>query len=504
MEKIKVSARSDSPHQVKADLLAIPVFQSKTPIKDLAVILGENLAKKIAKWVEWEKFTGEKGSQIGLFTKELFSAQSLLLFGLGERSKWELENLRRACAQITKSCLKKDIGSLAMVLPRLDASAYRYGASPAEMAQVMTEGALLGTYRFDKYQIRKEAKPSLDSIVLLTPEKELLKPFSAGIERGIIFAHATALARDLVNEPPSTLTPRKLSAHARETLKGTGIQVRILTRREIAALKMNAYLAVSLGSKQEPVMIRMDYNPGKKTKEHTVIVGKGITFDSGGLSLKNAKSMETMKDDMAGAAAVLGTMVGLSRIKPPIRVTGLILATENMPGGGAIKPGDVVKAFNGKTIEILNTDAEGRLTLADGLAYAETLQPKQIVDLATLTGACLVALGSSMSAIMGNSPALIQNLRESGERCGEPLWELPLFEDYRELIKSDIAHIKNTGGSYGGTITAGLFLSEFVQHTDWAHLDIAGPAWSEKDSFYYSKGGTGVGVRTLLDYLCSR
>ena len=504
MKTPKILVHLGNLKDLKVDILAIPVFQDKNLLQGPAEDLDKTLKGRLKQLIQTERFEGEPNTFTALFTKGDIAANQIVLFGLGEQKKWKIETLRKACGQMAKQSLQAKAESLGWLLPLPEASQYRYSASPEELAQIIVEGALLGSYRFLKYRSEKKKNEQFKSLALFCKDKAMEKSVTLGAKKGEIFATATAFARDLVNEPPSALTPIQLGKAAKEILNQTNVKVTTIGKTEIQKLGMNAYLAVSQGSHNPPVFLKMSYTPTKAAKSHIVLIGKGVTFDSGGLSLKSAKNMETMKDDMAGAAAVIGAMYGISRLKPNVKVTGMVLATENMLDAHSVKPGDVVKAFNGKTIEILNTDAEGRLTLADALAYAcKTLKPTQIIDIATLTGACLVALGDSISALFGNSSAMVEKILEAGKQSGENFWHLPLHEDYRELLKSEVADLKNIGGSYGGALTAALFLNEFVNGCHWAHLDIAGPAWSDKEIAYFSKGGTGVGVRTLLTYLCS-
>ncbi|MGH7899704.1 MAG: leucyl aminopeptidase, partial [Candidatus Binatia bacterium] len=314
---------------------------------------------------------------------------------------------------------------------------------------------------------------------------------------------SVAAARDLVNEPPSVMTASALARRAVELCRGSAVRVEVMGPAKIRALRLNGLLAVNRGSEEEPRFIRMRYRPRGRAKLKVALVGKGITFDSGGLSLKPAGSMETMKQDMAGAAAVCATMSAIGRLKPAVEVTGYVPSTDNLPSGSAQKPGDVIRYRNGKTVEVLNTDAEGRLILADALALASEERHDVIIDLATLTGACRIALGTQVAGIMGNQEKLIDRLIAHGRDAGEMIWALPLVKEYRDELKSSIADMKNVGGGFAGAITAGLFLQEFVDGASWAHLDIAGPAFADKDLPYCPRGGTGFAVRTLIRYLTS-
>ncbi|HVO33226.1 MAG TPA: leucyl aminopeptidase, partial [Elusimicrobiota bacterium] len=325
---------------------------------------------------------------------------------------------------------------------------------------------------------------------------------AAVIEQARIYSEATALARDLINEPPSRMNPERLADEALKFNK-LPLSVQVYEKKDLEKLGMGGLLGVGAGGAVAPRLVEVIYKPEKKPKKVVALVGKGITFDSGGLSLKPAQSMETMKDDMSGAAAVLGVMTALPALHLPVEVRGYLAIAENMPGGRAQKPGDVLKAFNGKTIEVLNTDAEGRLVLADALAFAHSKRPDVIIDIATLTGACVVALGHLVSAVMGNDRKTIQAILAAGSESGEKFWELPLVKEYKDDIKSKIADVKNIGGRRGeaGTIIGGLFLQEFAGDGPWVHIDIAGASWADSDQAYCPTGGTGHPVRTLLQYL---
>jgi len=309
------------------------------------------------------------------------------------------------------------------------------------------------------------------------------------------------LARDLINEPPSVTTATFLGAQAQRHCRGRGLAVEVWGKKKIESMRLAGLLAVNRGSLEEPRFIVIHYKPARKAKKKVALIGKGITFDSGGLSLKPAKSMETMKLDMSGGAAVIGAMSRLPYLSLDVEVTGYIPTTDNLPGGNAQKPGDVIRYLNGKTIEVLNTDAEGRLILADALALAARQRPDYMINLATLTGACVVALGTQVGGIFSNHQPLADQLIRCARETGEKLWQLPLVKEYREQLKSSVADMRNIGGSHGGAITAALILQEFVAEIPWAHLDIAGPAFTEADSAICPKGGTGFGVRTLLKFL---
>jgi leucyl aminopeptidase len=329
---------------------------------------------------------------------------------------------------------------------------------------------------------------------------------AGGVERGRIIGEAVNLARDLINEPSSTLTPTELAERARETATRFGLDIDVLDETRMKEMGMGALLGVARGSDEPARLITLRYTPegvGHAGSEVIAIVGKGITFDSGGISIKPAEGMEKMKYDMSGAASTLAAMSAIAQLKPGVEVLGVMPATENMPSGRAYKPGDVLRAMSGKTIEVINTDAEGRLILADAITYARKLGATRIIDLATLTGAVSIALGTVNVAVLGNDQDFIAEVREAAREVGERFWQLPMDDDYRDLIKSDIADIKNSGGRYAGTITAAYFLREFAEETPWVHLDIAGTAWENERKAHMAKGPTGVAIRTLINYVCN-
>jgi leucyl aminopeptidase len=375
--------------------------------------------------------------------------------------------------------------------------------SARDSAQAVAEGALLGTYRFDKYLKEKNGKV-VQALTVLEPDRRSAAAARDGVRIGRITAEATCLARDLVNEPANVVTPTFLARRAAEIAKAGGLTLRVLDRAECAKMGMGAYIGVAQGSEEPPKFIHLTYAP-KRPRRKLVVIGKGITFDSGGLDLKTADGMLRMKGDMSGAAAVLGIFEALPRLGLPVEVHGLIAATENMPSGTAQRPGDIVRAMNGLTVEIGNTDAEGRLTLADALAYAvKHIKPDEMIDMATLTGAVVIALGLGVSGLMANDDGLAGRLLSAADGAGERMWRLPLHDEYKEGLKSEVADLNNISSQRGaGAIVAGLFMREFTEGVPWAHLDIAGTAFTERDLPLGPKGGTGVGVRTVLAYLAN-
>ena len=444
---------------------------------------GENTSQDIVNTyaVEKDKFEGKFGQTYLLHTLGKCSADKILTIGFGKRSEFNPNKMREAVA--------KAIKKLQQIKAKQAAFDFNCDCDCAKQAVI---GAMIADYSYDKY--KSEKSHHLDEIIFSNFSKE-------GIEEGKIFAQAMNFTRDLANTPAQIATPEMLAQTAKDI---QGLEVKIYDKKEIEDMKMGAYLAVGQGSVNEPKFIHMKYIPSNP-KKRIAIIGKGICFDSGGLDLKPASSMLTMKDDMSGAACVLGVMKAVAQLKPDIEVNGIIAACENMPSGNSYKPGDILTAKNGKTIEVDNTDAEGRLTLADALCYACELNVDEVIDIATLTGACMVALGTYASGIMGNNGELVKNLIKTANNSGELYWELPMIEDYFDSLKSDIADMKNTGSRWGGASTAGLFLKEFVEDSvKWAHIDIAGTAFLEKPQKEFIAGATGAGVRTLLNYILSK
>jgi leucyl aminopeptidase len=420
-------------------------------------------------------------------------ARRLIVVGLGESKDGTLETVRRAAAAGVRRARDLAARSVAVELlgDRLPAR---------QRAQAVVEGALLATYTFDRYKKEKNGK-AVETLRLIAPDGRVAREVGEGARRGETFARATAFARDLVNMPANDVHPTHLAKVAAEIARESRLRLRVLERAECQKMGMGAFLGVAAGSAQPPKFIHLSYTPAR-ARRRVALIGKGITFDAGGLDLKTADGMLRMKDDMSGAAAVLAVMRALPTLGLSVEVHGLIAAAENMPSGTALRPGDVLRAMNGTTIEVGNTDAEGRLTLADALAYANArIKPDEVVDVATLTGACVIALGPLCAGLFANDQGLADRLLAAAEQAGERVWQLPLIDEYRDNLKSEVADLNNVGPRGGGAITAGLFLKEFAGSTPWAHLDIAGPAFSEKDLPLAPKGGTGATVRTLLTYL---
>lgn len=480
-------------HTFAADVLAIPMFEDEGGGPALAT-LNQKLEGLLERALAEEDVKGKRGQSLLIHTHGKLASNRLLVVGVGKRAEVTEEVLRRMGGQVSRTADKARGKALGVVLPevRVDAVAG---------LQAAAEGALLGLYRFNRYLTKDRQEQVTQGITLLAAAPSA--DAEAALQRAEKIAGGVALARDLVNEPPSTLNPSELASRAKAAATAAGLAVEVHGPDMLVKENMELMLAVSRASAEEPRLVRMEYVPAGRPVKKVVLVGKGLTFDSGGLDLKTAEGMLDMKVDMAGSAAVLGAMLGVAATRPNVHVVGYMGCVENMVGGRAFKPGDIIKSRAGITVEIGNTDAEGRLVLADVLSYAQDREkPDLVVDLATLTGACMVALGPYMAGLMSNQDELAQKLASAAEAVGEDYWRLPLSEPLKEMIKSPIADLKNVGQRYGGAITAGLFLRDFIKDgVGWAHLDIAGPATWDKDRDYVSKGGTGFGVRTLVRWL---
>ena len=466
----------------EAPVLGVPVFAGL----DVPAGAGAELDRE---WLRERRFEAGVGDTLALPADD---GTTVVAVGVGDRDKVGAETLRRAAAALVRAAWHDEAAATTLL------AAAPAGLEPEVGAQAVVEGAALAAYRFTRY--KGDPKPCLLTSFTVVGTGE---DADRGVARGQRISVAVAMARDLVNEPAGAMTPTRLAEVAAEAAAAGDLELTVWDEVAVENEGLGGLAGVAQGSDEPPRLIRLSYRPAG-ARGHVALVGKGITFDSGGLSIKTADGMETMKTDMSGAAAVLATMAALPDLAPGVAVTAIVPATENMPGGRAVKPGDVLEIRNGKTVEVLNTDAEGRLVLADGLSLAVEAEVDAIVDLATLTGACIVGLGTKVAGLMGNHDAWVEQVRDAADRAGEPVWPLPLPEDYRRHIDSDVADVKNVGSDrYGGALTAGLFLKEFVGDVPWAHLDIAGPARSREDETYFGKGGTGFGVRTLLELLRS-
>jgi leucyl aminopeptidase len=488
--------------EVEAGLLALPVFEEdlRGTFQGVLRELDERLGGHLASTAKEERFAGEAGELLQLSTLGRLGAARLALAGLGRRAELpEMarsghEALRMAAGKVARAAQQAGVTTLALALGD--------GLDGPAAARAAVEGAFLGAYRFDRYRSKEAAKPALRTVRLALAAGRPAPELEEAVRLGELVAEAVAWARDLVNEAPRDCTPERLARAAQEVARAGRLRCAVRGPKEIAALGMGMFQGVTRGSAEEPRLVKLTWMPKGAGADAPplVLVGKAITFDSGGLSLKPTDSMVTMNGDMAGSAAVLAAMRVVAELAPPFPVHALLGACENMPGGKAYKPSDVLTAYDGKTVEIMNTDAEGRLVLGDVLAWAvDTLAPGAVVDLATLTGACVVALGNFTAGAFGPDGTAIEAVLAAARAAGEDVWRLPLVPAVKENLKSEVADLKNTGERWGGAIAAAHFLKEFVGETPWAHLDIAGPAHASKERGYIGKGGTGMGVRTLVE-----
>jgi leucyl aminopeptidase len=477
---------------VTADVLVLPVFEGPEPgpgVRDVRSLDLLNLYSAAGN-------TGKRGESLLVPNTgiEGLEASAVLLVGVGSRHDAGPDACRRAIGRVAAQLAKRR--RVATTLPQIAGRAFE------DAVQATVEGLLLGSYRFDRYKSDGERR-SLEEVEILGSARTDTRTSKAALTRGQVVAESQMWARDLVNTPALDLSPAQLAKEAQAMAKEVGLTVKVWNEAELKRGGFGGIVGVGQGSVNPPRLIELRYAGGGPGAP-IALTGKGIAFDSGGLSIKDATQMEHMKIDMGGAASILATMRAIALLKPRVNVIAAIPSSENMPSGSAIRPGDVLRHRNGKTSEVLNTDAEGRLVLADALAYLAEQQPRVIIDTATLTGACMIALGEDLWGAMGNDRQVIRDVLAAGEAVGEPGWELPLYEPYRRLIDSEVADVKNVGKRYGGAITAALFLREFVGDVPWVHIDIAGPAFAERAGDLWPKGATGIPVRTLVRYVVSQ
>jgi leucyl aminopeptidase len=461
------------------------------PAKDFEAPASVN--KTIRKTIADAGFQGRGDETITVLAGE---PKKLTLIGLGKEEGLSIRGLRAALKTASGIAKKQRDTHIAVVfpytLPHL---------TPEQTTRLAADYLAAADYKYATYQTQKKDDKRPDLVASLVAHPAVDPKRLGGLTTEVrAIADGVLTVRDLGNMPANVLTATKLAQRAEEVARATGIKCTDYGKRDIEKMKMGGLLAVNRGSAEEPRFIVLEYAP-KKARTHVALVGKGITFDSGGISIKPAEKMEEMKFDMCGAAAVIGTIEAAAKLALPVRITGLIPSTDNMPGGSAYKPGEIITMMNGKTVEIVNTDAEGRMILADALHYASNLEPDHLIDYATLTGACVVALGAEASGLWSNDDELAQKLIESGERVGERLWRMPAWDEYKDLIRSEWADVKNSGGRWGGAISAAVFLKEFVDCPSWAHLDIAGTAYAESENAREARGATGAGVRMTVAWL---
>jgi leucyl aminopeptidase len=464
------------------DALILPVIEGKTRLYNSLSPSLPRLIKKISP----KEFRGELNEMLFVPAPVDMKPEMLLFIGVGKKEDVSPEKERQAGGKA--GVYLRDMGMKKIALSTLSFPSLKMSSAD------FVEGLLLGTYAFKRY-VKQNKKKEIDSLIVLAKDSKALKDDLRWSEAVASSVNST---RDLINTPANDMTPGHL-AQAALSLRGKNLSVKVIEKKDAWKLGMGCYLSVTSGSDKPPKFIVLKYRGSKGTP--VLLIGKSITFDSGGLSLKPADGMEKMKYDMAGGAAVLGVFKAVSELKLPVSLVGILPATENVVGGSATRPGDVVKAIDGKTVEIISTDAEGRMTLADAIGYARRLKPRVIIDIATLTGACSIALGNGAIAMMGNDKKWVEKIGRSGNNTYERVWEMPLFDEYKEYLKSDIADLKNTGGKSGSLVSSACFLREFAGDTPWVHLDIAGTAWAEKEKPYIPKGASGIGVRLLMNLI---
>ena len=474
----------------KMEALAIPVCEDKD--------IHENPAIKavIKQALQLEEFSGKKDESVTLYDLPEIKARRAVLIGLGKLEKLDLETLRSTTGKAVKAGIKKELANLWFALPAVN----KLGLEPSDAITAVLEGAYLGNHLFQKYKGEKKKK-ALRQINFATGSQVVGK-FRRLCSKVATICEGTCLAREWVSTPSNEKTPEKFARSIANLAKKQHLKVQVINEAQLKQKKFGALLAVAAGSQSKPSLVLLEHKvPG--AKKTVALVGKGVTFDSGGLNIKTGGFMADMKSDMSGAAAVAATLITAARLKTKVNLIGAIPIVENMPSGRAIRPGDIIRSFAGKTVEIGNTDAEGRLILIDAMAYAiKRYKPMAVIDLATLTGACVVALGDKIAGVFSNDTELAASIAASGDKTHERCWPMPLPDDYKELLKSDFGDINNMPSSrYGGAITAALFLSEFAADTRWAHIDIAGPAYLKKENAYCGPGGSGFGVRLLIDLL---
>ena len=496
---MQVKVLVDNIVNVKAGAIVVNFFEGLKQLEGDIAAVDKALDGAISQLISQGEIKGKLNEITLVHSLGKLPAARVIVAGLGKPKELSVDKVRGAAAETCRWLSKKGIDSIATVAQGAGINAI----STENAAQAVTEGALLGLYSFRRHKTKKEDENGeLKQFSIVGQEKD--RPLlEQGSTRGRIMAEAANLARDLANEPGNYMTPALMAESATKLAKSYGLEVSIFEKEKLAELGMGALLGVAQGSEQPPKFIVLNYKGRDSAEVDVALVGKGITFDSGGISLKPADKMEEMKGDKAGGAAVMAGISAIARLKPELNVVAIVPATENLPSGKALKPGDIVTAMNGKTIEIISTDAEGRLILADGLSYAKKLGAKYIIDVATLTGACMVALGRVCSGGFSNNQELMDKVLAAGADAGELIWQLPMYDEYKEQLKSDVADIKNAGSRYGGAISGAKFLAEFVDDTPWVHLDIAGTSQSDKVRNYLVKGATGVPVRTLVNLVIS-
>ena len=477
------------------DAIVVNLFEGVTRPGGATGAVDSALGGAISRLIGDGEITGKRGEVTIIHTLGKIAPARVLVAGLGKASDFNAEAVRSISGETARRLQKIGVSGFSTIAHGAGIG----GMDAAQSAQAIVEGTVLGLYDFDRFKSSKNGEKSVESVEIVEFDASKLATLQLGVDRGTLQADAVTFCRNMVNEPGNRMTPSRMAERALKAAHDSGLELEVLDTPDLESLGMGAFLGVAQGSVEPPKLIVMKYEGDPENPDNNLaIVGKGITFDSGGISIKPSANMGEMKGDMAGGAAVISAMKVIGQVRPKINVTGIVAATENMPGGGAQRPGDIVKTMSGKTIEVDNTDAEGRLVLADAVYYAHTQGIRRIVDIATLTGAMSIALGHICSGLFGNDQTFIDQVKQSGDMAGERLWQLPTYDEYKEQYRSDVADIKNIGGRPAGSITGALIIGEFAGDAAWAHVDIAGTSFSSKTSGYVVKGGTGVMVRTLV------
>ena len=485
--------------KTKADAIILPFFEgTERPEGDLAA-MDKALDGAVSQLINQGEIKGKLNEITIIHSLNKLPAARVVVTSLGKQQELSQDKIRGAIAGACRLLRQKGIESIATITQGVGIA----GITPGGAAQAITEGALLGVYSFRRYITKEAEYGEIKQLLIVSSAESKVPALEQGYHKGKVMAEATNLARDMVNEPANHMTPSHMAETARKLAETYGLELNVLEREQMQELGMGALLGVAQGSRQPPKFIVLHYRGDASSEIDVALVGKGITFDSGGISLKPSAKMDEMKGDMAGGAAVIAAISAIAQLKPKINVMVIIPVTENLPSENALKPGDILTAMSGKTIEIISTDAEGRLALADALSYAKKFGAKSLVDVATLTGACIIALGKVCTGAFGNNQKLIDGIITAGAEAGELIWQMPMYDQYKEQNKSDVADIKNAGGRGGGAITAAQFIAEFAGTTPWVHLDIAGTSMSGKERNYLVKGATGVPVRTLVNLVLS-
>ena len=494
---MKIRAVAGDVTKLQVGAVVVNLFEGVAALGGATGAVDKAMGGVISRFIADGEIKGKQGEMTLIHTLGKMPSPRILVAGLGKQKEFDEDKIRKVSSSVCRYLRKLGVSKAATIAHGAGIG----GIEPEASARASAEGAVLGLFRFDKSLSKKEDNnKELEELQVVEIDSKKVGAMNKGIEMGRILAEAANQCKDMVNEPANYMTPTKMAEIAQQIAKDAGLEIEVFDKPQMEEMGMGALLGVAKGSHQPPKFIVLRYWGDRRNKSNNIgLLGKGITFDTGGISLKPAQGMEEMKTDMAGGASVMWALKAIAQLKPKINVTALIPTTENMPGGAAQRPGDVVRAMNGKTIEVENTDAEGRLALADAISYARMrLNLGRLVDVATLTGAMVIALGHTYTGAFSNNDELVNNVIKAGKKAGEPIWHMPLHDDYKEQNKSKVADMKNTGGRPAGSITAALFLAEFSEDTPWVHLDVAGTARSEREKGYISEGASGVPVRTLV------